>query len=89
MKFFEFIENEKTLLQQISGSILIFLGILAAVATYRTSKDRWVLSVIPMFVCSNIAEVAKTFSDNENSTNQINYYDATMTYLEWSLYLTS
>ena len=89
--FIECFKNNLALnFQRFSGSIIAILGILAADATYRTTKNRWVLSVLTMSILSSIAEVAQasSISFTEDACSQ-NIYDAITTFFRWSLYLMS
>ena len=73
--------------QRFSGSIIAILGILVADATYRTTKNRWVLSVLTMSILSSIAEVAQASSISFTVACNQNIYEAITTFFRWSLYL--
>lgn len=46
-------------IQRICGSILAVLGIFVVIATFRTTKNSWVIVVVTLLILSNIAEVAQ------------------------------
>ena len=70
------IEWERT----IFGSIFVVVGVLITIATYRTTRDTWVLLNVALVIICNIFYIADTWS-----TESIFLMIAT--YLDWSCYL--